>query len=118
MRIGDWSSDVCSSDLLLGRSRDSRPPLRLAALRAVLRALFRARGTSCAAHRGRGAAARLGTAPLAPSRDRGAAGRFSYPAILVLARASPFSFRAFGRRRLMGDAPEPFRAPLGPNGGT
>src|SRR3546814_2769669 len=118
MRIGDWSSDVCSSDLLLGRSRDSRPPLRLAALRAVLRALFRARGTSCAAHRGRGAAARLGAAPLAPSRDRGAVGRVSYSALLVLARAWPLRFRAVEPRRLLGDAAEPARERDGILGGA
>src|SRR3546814_7631125 len=30
MRISDWSSDVCSSDLRRGRARDRRPsPLRL-----------------------------------------------------------------------------------------
>src|SRR3546814_20718393 len=88
--------------VLLGRSRDSRPPLRLAALRAVLRALFRARWTQCAAHRGRGAAARLGVAPLATSRYRGAVGRVSYPAFLVLARAWPFRVPAVATQHRLG----------------
>src|SRR3546814_10535682 len=49
---------------------------------------------------------RSGAAPLAPSRDRGAVGRVSYSALLVLARAWPLRFRAVEPRRLLGDAAE------------
>src|SRR3546814_1099191 len=61
---------------------------------------------------------RSGAAPLAPSRDRGAVGRVSYSALLVLARAWPLRFRAVEPRRLLGDAAEPARERDGILGGA
>src|SRR3546814_18074614 len=88
MRISDWSSDVCSSDLL---RRTLRPRLSGAvaarhAPSAAAPALRRAAGSLIARHEKRAAPVRSGPFSLAPRRDRTPASDDGQPGLEVIAR--------------------------------